>query len=273
MGEKRSGRPSILRKFKKMVISKSLHKRKWSTRKLAGKLTFKGPQCSKDTVCRYLKFNLGANSCKRPVFRKIPKNQMANDFSFPRRDRIGQFEDLMRITRWMSNVPVSLELAKMTAFGPKTGQKVEPTQKSKFAPKIIFWIAMTASGVSKVHVLPPNRTVRAKYNQESILSLFLPDDMIWPVILEKLQKEDFMKTCWIWHCYRTEHQLTRPQKLKVGSETIFLNSKSKLMTPNMPDLSPIENLCWFSKPGLKCQNLTPGILNICRPLWKAASND
>ncbi len=36
---------------------------------------------------------------------------------------------------------------------------------------------MTASGVSKLHELPPNQTVRAKYNQESILSLFLPDDM------------------------------------------------------------------------------------------------
>jgi hypothetical protein len=31
--------------------------------------------------------------------------------------------------------------------------------------------------VSKLHVLPPNETVRANYNQESILSLFLPDDM------------------------------------------------------------------------------------------------
>jgi hypothetical protein len=59
----------------------------------------------------------------------------------------------------------------MTASGPKAGQK------SKFAPKIIFWVAMTASGVSKLHVLLPNQTVREKYSQESILSLFLPDDM------------------------------------------------------------------------------------------------
>jgi hypothetical protein len=37
--EKRSGRPSILRKVQKMVITKSLHKRGQSTRKLASKLT------------------------------------------------------------------------------------------------------------------------------------------------------------------------------------------------------------------------------------------
>ncbi len=38
--EKRSGRPSILRKVQKMVISKSIHVKGQSTRKLASKLTF-----------------------------------------------------------------------------------------------------------------------------------------------------------------------------------------------------------------------------------------
>jgi hypothetical protein len=56
--EKRSGRPSILRKVQKMVISKSLHKRGQSTRKLATKLTIQGPQCSKNTLHRYLRFDL-----------------------------------------------------------------------------------------------------------------------------------------------------------------------------------------------------------------------
>ena len=40
----------------------------------------------------------------------------------------------------------------------------------------MVWGAM-ASGVSNLHGLPPNQTVSAKYNQESILSLYLPDDM------------------------------------------------------------------------------------------------
>jgi hypothetical protein len=35
--EKRSGRPSILRKVQKLVIYKSVHKRGWNTRKLASK--------------------------------------------------------------------------------------------------------------------------------------------------------------------------------------------------------------------------------------------
>jgi hypothetical protein len=56
--EKRSGRPSILRKVQKNFISKSLHKRGWSTRKLASKLTIRGLQCFKDTIHIYLRFDL-----------------------------------------------------------------------------------------------------------------------------------------------------------------------------------------------------------------------
>jgi len=56
--EKRSGRPSIMRKVQNMFISKSLHKRGRSTRKLASKLTIPGLQCSKDNIHRYLRFDL-----------------------------------------------------------------------------------------------------------------------------------------------------------------------------------------------------------------------
>jgi hypothetical protein len=55
----------------------------------------------------------------------------------------------------------------------------------------------TASDVSKQHVLPPNQTVRAKYIQESILSLFLPDEMNKTGDTGKVTERRFMKTCWI----------------------------------------------------------------------------
>jgi hypothetical protein len=67
---------------------------------------------------------------------------------------------------------------------------LEPIQKSKFAPKIMVWGAMTSSGVSKLHVLPQNETVRAKYNQESIPSLFVPDDMNKTGYWTRYRKED-----------------------------------------------------------------------------------
>jgi hypothetical protein len=61
----------------------------------------------------------------------------------------------------------------------------------------MVWGVITSSAVPKLHVLPPNETVRAKYNQEHIVSLFLPDDIIWPGETGILQKEDSMKICWI----------------------------------------------------------------------------
>jgi hypothetical protein len=79
----------------------------------------------------------------------------------------------------------------------KHRSKVEPIQKSKSAPKIMVWGAMRASGVSKLYVLPPNQTVRAQYNQESMLSLFLPDDMNKTGDTGKVTERRYMKTCWI----------------------------------------------------------------------------
>ncbi len=79
----------------------------------------------------------------------------------------------------------------------KQRSKVEPFQKSMFAPKIMVWGAMTASDVSKLYVMPPNQTVRANYIQDSILSLFLPDDMNKTSDTGKVTERRFMKTCWI----------------------------------------------------------------------------
>jgi hypothetical protein len=107
-----------------MVVSKSVHKRGQNIRKLASKRTIRGPQHSKDTVHWYLRCNLEAYLCKRLVLPKISKNQMANDFSFLRRDRSGQWTDLRKIifTGECSVYCQCLEFAKMTVSGPKKGQ-------------------------------------------------------------------------------------------------------------------------------------------------------
>ncbi len=61
----------------------------------------------------------------------------------------------------------------------------------------MVWDTMAASGVSELHVLPPKQTERAKYDQENILSLFLPDDMNKTNDIGKVTERRFMKTCWI----------------------------------------------------------------------------
>ena len=66
----RSGRPKVLDRVSKIVIAKSLTKKRQSTRKLATRLTAAGHQVSRNTVHMYLVKNLG---CKAFVQQKIPK--------------------------------------------------------------------------------------------------------------------------------------------------------------------------------------------------------
>lgn len=67
---KRSGRPTVMSKISKMVVSKSLTKKRQSTRKLAERLTRHGHAMSHTTVHNYLTQKLGVRSFKRC---KIPK--------------------------------------------------------------------------------------------------------------------------------------------------------------------------------------------------------
>jgi hypothetical protein len=177
--EKRSGRPSILRKVQKMVISKSLHKREWSTRKLASKLTIKGPNASKTLSIDIWGPILEPIHAKGLFYAKFPKIRWQMTSAFHGGTEVNSLK-----TWWglylQDECPAYLSVPgtrKNDRIWPKNRSKVKPMQKSKFAPKIIVWVAVTASVVSELHAWPPNRTVRAKYNQESILSPFLPDDM------------------------------------------------------------------------------------------------
>ena len=63
-------RPSVRTAASKMLISKSVHKRGWSTRKLANKFSNRDHKFSKNTG--FIRLNFGARLLKRQV---VPKNQ------------------------------------------------------------------------------------------------------------------------------------------------------------------------------------------------------
>lgn len=73
--KKRCGRPSVQTKVSKIVLSKSLTKKRQSTRKLARRLTANGHPMTHMTVHNYLVKNLGARAFKR---RKIPRPSEEN---------------------------------------------------------------------------------------------------------------------------------------------------------------------------------------------------
>jgi hypothetical protein len=59
----------------------------------------------------------------------------------------------------------------MIVSGPKRGSETN-SEVPVFSTNLGLWGAMTASGLSKLHVLPPNQTVRAKYYHANILPPF-----------------------------------------------------------------------------------------------------
>ncbi len=195
VSEKRSGRPSILRKVQKKVISKSLHKRGWSTRKLASKLTIQGLQCSKDTIHRYLRFDLWSLFMQEACFtQNLQKSdckwlQFSNEWQ---KWTVWWLEEY-HIYRWVSSVPVS-------AWKSQKWRHLGQTEvKSGIHSKVQV--------SSKNHGLGRNDSFRcvqatcdaSKPNCESKLSKrafsFYSYLMIWTrlVILEKLKKEDLWK--------------------------------------------------------------------------------
>ena len=68
--KKSSGRPKILSRIQKIVIAKSVGKKRQSLRKLESKFKSRGYKGSKDTIARYMKKNLGMKPFR---VQKVPK--------------------------------------------------------------------------------------------------------------------------------------------------------------------------------------------------------
>ncbi len=92
-----------------MVISTSLHKRGWSTKKFVSKLTIRGLQCSKDTIHRYLRFDLWSLFMQKACFMKNLKKSDCKWLQFSKEWQKWTVWRLEKyhIYSWVSSVPVS----------------------------------------------------------------------------------------------------------------------------------------------------------------------
>ncbi|KAI6652432.1 hypothetical protein LOD99_7446 [Oopsacas minuta] len=77
-----AGRPKMITREAKIVISKSLGKIRQFTRKIAIKLKRKGYGISESTVHRYLKETIGATAYKRHKIPKLTEKQRENGLIF-----------------------------------------------------------------------------------------------------------------------------------------------------------------------------------------------
>jgi hypothetical protein len=135
----------------------------------------------------------------------------------------------------------------------------------------MVWGAMTAAGPSKIHVLPPNQTVTAKYYQENIFSPFLLDDINRAgdtgSVTERRFHENMLELN-LQQSGASAHTAKETQQWLRNNFPRFWNKDT--WPPNSPDLSPIEFYGEFLKTEWKCQNLTQEIFKNLRPLWKLA---
>ena len=85
----RSGRPKILNRVAKIVIAKTLEKRRHSARKIAKSLDEKGYSASSSTAYRHLTKNLGARAFNRPQIPRITEKIKGNLLLFAGNQKIG----------------------------------------------------------------------------------------------------------------------------------------------------------------------------------------
>ena len=94
----RSGRPSALDGVSKIVIAKSLTKKRQSTRKLSTKFSNRGHPVSHITIQRYLVKDLGARAYRRSKVPKLTKEHVKKRLKFCRERSHWIKEDWRKVT-------------------------------------------------------------------------------------------------------------------------------------------------------------------------------
>ena len=147
-----------LKGIEKIIISKSLGKKRQSPRKLASKFRSNGLRGSKDTIRRYLRKNLGVKPCH---LRKIPlltPKHFKDKLAFCRRTINWTSEDGKQVFFfwWISF---------WAAFHPPNPKNdVVWTQSvPKFSPKVMVWGAMSFSCLTDLHIVPQGVNIDQEY--------------------------------------------------------------------------------------------------------------
>ena len=268
---KRSGRPTVMSKISKMVVSKSLTKKRQSTRKLAERLTRHGHAMSHTTVHNYLTQKLGVRSFKRCKIPKLTEEHVRKRLRFCRERLNWTVEDWKKII-WSDESPYLLYPdgnSKNDVIWAREKQEVEPIEKMKFSPKVMIWGAMTATCLSELHIVPQNTTINAQYYQENIL-----EENLLPMINRVV----------------STGPITQRKCPKIKSEMTFMQDGARCHTaatslqwlqdhqinfwgkeewpPISPDLNPIENLWSILEEKMKSEKNQPQNIDQLEKLLK-----
>lgn len=239
------GRKSTVSKIAKIVIAKSVGKRRQSARKLAKRLTRHGYPISRSTVNRYLKENLGLIPYKPQIQPKLTKQQMKNRLKFCLERKNWTFDDWKKVM-FSDESPFELFHSpnrQNDRVWAQSGDQLDPTPTVKFPLKIQVWGLMSYRALSELHVIPRGQTVTGQYYTEEILEKSLLPALnrtrengstlkrkLMPSMSEAIYQQDGAPA---------HHSRVAQQWCQNNLEHFWPKG---VWPGNSPDLSPIENL-------------------------------
>ena len=165
-----SGRPPKIDRVAKIVITKSLGKRRQSTRKFALRLSRGGCNVSHMSVHRYLRSSFGVIPYKRPNRPRLTIEMRENRMKYAKAYKNWTVSDWNRVL-WPDES--SFELFQTPnnnnnrVWSQEAGS-IELCMKVKFSAKIQVWGMMSQRGLSKLHIIPQRQTVNGEYYHTKI---------------------------------------------------------------------------------------------------------
>ena len=243
--KERSGRPKKLSRVSKIVLAKSLTKKRQLTQKLSARLSAKGHACSKDTVRRYLAGELGAKAYRRRVVPKLSPLNISQRLKFCRERRNWTYEYCKNVL-FSDESPFELDHPpnrKNSVIYAKNIGDVEPIPKSKFSKKFMVWGMIGTLGVSELHVIPSGTSVDANYYRETILK-----ECKLPAMQRRAERGNILKKMLAPDMSRAIFQQDGARCHTATANKVWLRDNVEHNWPkgtwpaNSPDLSLIENV-------------------------------
>ena len=168
----RSGRPPILNRVNKIIISKTLTKKRQSTRKIAKRLNSSSDTVSHMTVYRYLTNSIGASAFKRQKTPRLSAKNIQDRLNFAKKHQNWGVEDWKKVL-WSDESPFELYATPNRhndRVWAKTTKDVPRILSVKFPQKIHVWGLMSHQALSELHIIPQGQTVNSLYYRDEILA-------------------------------------------------------------------------------------------------------
>ena len=270
------GRKKVLSTRAKIVIAKSIGKKRQSPRKLARRLKSVGEQCSRNTISRYLHKSLGVRPYKQQKKVKLSPKNIKDRLSFANMAKRMSSDDWKKVIfsdespfplYWSPNRQVN----QIWAHGPEEVASIDLVKKSQ---GVLVWGAFSYFGLSDLHIMDQNTRLNASNYRTDILESVLSQNLgrkrsSGPPSQRKLvqDRSDFI----FQHDGAPAHFAATSEKWL--AENVPAHWGKGTWPGNSPDLNPIENLWSILKDRLESRKKKPANIGELKTALKEEWNN